>query len=123
MTDQETEIQPAGSGYYLIYIGKEQYRKAKEALNSAGVSLEYRCYTELGHNRETHCTIAAVEGLLTDALNGQMEEEGLEVKPEMTWEEMREVAEFYANDDGWTGNYEADAETFRSTFPHLVKRV
>ena len=62
-----------------------------------------------------------MEGLLTDALNGQMEEDGLEVKPEMTWEEMREVAEFYANDDGWTGNYEADAETFRSRFPNLVK--
>ena len=121
MTDQETEIQPAGSGYYLIYISQDQYRQAKEALSSAGVSLEYRCYTELGQRQETHCSIATVEGLLTDALNGQMEEEGMEVKPEMTWEEMREVAEFYANDDSWTGNYEAPAETFRSRFPHLVK--
>ena len=62
MTGQETEIQPAGSGYYLIYIGKEQYRPAKEALSSAGVSLEYRCYTELGQRQETHCSIATVEG-------------------------------------------------------------
>ena len=121
MTDQETEIQPAGSGYYLIYIGKEQYRQGKEALSSAGVSLEYRCYTELGQRQETHCSIATVEGLLTDALNGQMEEEGLEVKPEMTREEMREVAEFYANDDSWTGNYEPYAESFRRRFPHTVE--
>ena len=123
MTGQEKEIQPAGSGYYLIYIGREPYRQAKESLNSAGVSLKYRYYTELGEYQETHCSIATVEGLLTDALNGQMEEDGLNVKSEMTWAEMREVAKFYANDDRWTSNYEAYAETFRSKFPPLVKPV
>lgn len=121
MNDHETEIQPAGNGYYLIYINRDNFAKAREALKSTGVTLEYGHYTELGNHQETHCSIATVEGILSDGLNDQLGEQGLQVKPDMTWEEMREVAEFYANDDSWTSNYEPFAENFRERFPHLVE--
>ena len=111
--------EPGQTGHYLIMLSPAQFAAARRALKAEGIDLTPLHYAELGHRSETICTIGAAAGIVRDALD----EQGLTLRDDLTWEQLRRIAEHCANRPGWTSNYEADADEFLVKFPEFVQSV
>ena len=110
---------PASTGFYRLILSARQYHMAKAALAAAGLRLDYDNEFMAGDRTESFVAIGTVRDLILPRLDEELPE-GQSVNPDVSVEEMRDLAQWYANSPLWTENREVDADDFRVRFPHLV---
>lgn len=115
------KTQPTKDGHYLVYIPADQFAAAQEALLWTGINLSPMHYIELGNESETHCTLTAANAMIREMLNDRLAGAGLRLRNDLSWEQLRRMAEHYANDRVWTMEYEVEPDRFRSKFAQFLE--
>ena len=115
------DTNPTKDGYYLVYLPAAQFAAAQEALRTKGITLSPMHYTELGNESETHCTLTTANGMIRELLDDRLADAGLRIRPDLSQDQLREIAEHYTNDREWTTEYEVAPDRFRNKFPEFLE--
>lgn len=113
-------MNPERDGYYLIFLPQGKFTAARQVLQQVGITLDPLNFAEVGHRSETHCSLMVADSLIRETVNEALSEQNLRVKEDLNWEQLRQIAEHYANDRSWTGDYEVQPHAFRAKFPHFL---